>query len=279
MKIGAVSLGWSGTPLQVVFKKIAAMGGECVDINGHTLKHHQLEISPSTAPQIKKWAAESGLEIGSLAGYSDFAQTDKSNLAAEIERLLTTCQAASEIQVPLVRAFAGDVKPGVLLDDVLPFMIESFQEAAAKALTLGISLGIENHGRLINDGPQLAQLIDQVAAPNLGVTLDTGNFAWAGHNLAQVHSDYESLLPHILCLHIKDGIWHEDGFVFVPAGEGDLPLFWLLETLIDRGYAGMVYSEFEGKGDFETGTAVSIKHLKEMVDEIERQRKESANET
>jgi sugar phosphate isomerase/epimerase len=271
MKLGAVSLGWSGKSLPTVFQTIASMGGDCVDINGNTEKHHSITILHQTASMITNWAADTGLVISSMSGYNDFAKTNSEQLQLEIERLLTTCRAASEIEVPLVRAFVGDIKQNITLDTVRDHIIQAFRIVAQEAAKLGITLGIENHGHLVNDGPILASLLTEIDVDNLGITLDTGNFAWGGHNATQVREDFNVLIPYIVCLHIKDGIWTEDGFKFLPAGEGDLPLFWLLEKLQSSGFNGPVYSEFEGQGDFETGTAVSLKHLKEILLEIQKE--------
>jgi protein FrlC len=268
MKIGAVSLGWSGTPLPRVFEQIAAMGGECVEINGNTERHHGIALNCETIPQVQRWASDAGLMIGSLSGYCDFALADADALDAEIERLLVTCRAAAELGVPVVRAFSGDVKPGVTLASVRPNIIAAFRKAARAAEALGVTLGIENHGRLINDGPALAALVEEVGAPNLGFTIDTGNFAWAGHDAAQVQADFAAVLPRIVNVHIKDGVWADAGFAFVPAGEGELPLAWLLQQLAERGYRGMVCSEFEGTGDFLEGTRRSVAFLKRVLSAI-----------
>jgi sugar phosphate isomerase/epimerase len=268
MKIGAVSLGWSGTPLPRVFEQIAAMGGECVEINGNTERHHGIVLDRTTIPQVQRWAADAGLTIGSLSGYCDFALLDADALDAEVERLMAMCRAAAELGAPVVRAFSGDVKPGVTLEAVRPHIISAFRKAARAAESLGVTLGIENHGRLINDGPALAVLVAEVGAPNLGFTIDTGNFAWAGHNVAQVQADFAAVLPRIVNVHIKDGVWTDTGFKFVPAGEGELPLAWLLQQLAERDYRGMVCSEFEGVGDFVEGTRRSVVYLKQMVSAI-----------
>jgi len=149
-----------------------------------------------------------------------------------------------------------------------PWLVGGMQEAARQAETLGVTLAIENHGRLLNDGPALARLIHEVGAANVGVTLDTGNFAWAGHGPSQVRADFEAVLPHIVSLHVKDGVWREatagapPSFEFVPAGSGQLPLAEWLKTLAARGYQGAVCSEYEGSGDFRDGTAASIAYLK-----------------
>ena len=268
MKVGAVSLGWSGTPLPRVFEQIAAMGGECVEINGNTERHHGLALTRDTIPQVRRWAVDAGLTIGSLSGYCDFALADADALDVEVERLLVTCRAAAELGAPVVRAFSGDVKPGVTLDAVRPNIIAAFRKAARAAESLGVTLGIENHGRLINDGPALAALVEEVGAPNLGFTIDTGNFAWAGHGAVQVRADFAAVLPRIVNVHIKDGMWTGAGFAFVPAGEGELPLVWLLQQLAEHGYHGMVCSEFEGAGDFAEGTRRSVAYLKEIVSGI-----------
>ena len=179
-----------------------------------------------------------------------------------------TVRAASQMGVPIVRAFTGDVKTGVTLAAVRANIVDAFRAACDEAAALNVTLGIENHGRLINDGPALAALVDEVGADNLGFTLDTGNFAWAGHGLEQVKQDFEAVLPRVVNLHVKDGGWTDDGFAFVPAGEGELPLVWLISALQERGYEGSICSEFEGGGDFVKGTATSIVFLRETLGDL-----------
>jgi sugar phosphate isomerase/epimerase len=270
ISVGAVSLGWSGTPLPQVFEELAGMGGACIEINGNTERHHGIALDRQTIPRVLAWAQDHGLAIRSLSGYCDFAQVDSTALEVEIERLVITCRVAAEMGVPIVRAFTGDVKPGIDLPAVRPNIIAGFRQACEEAQALGVALGIENHGRLINDGPALVALVKEITQSgngvhNLGFTLDTGNFAWAGHDAAQVEADFAAVLPYVISVHIKDGIWTGDGFTFVPAGEGQLPLEQLLRDLLARGYQGPIYSEFEGAGDFREGTRASIAYLRQAL--------------
>ena len=267
--VGAVSLGWSGTPLPEVFSELAAMGGTCVEVNGNSERHHGIALNAGTAHQILEWANNAGLTIRSLSGYCDFALTDEEALETEIARLMATCRAASEMQVPVVRTFVGDVKPGMTLASVRRPMIAALRKSCALAGVLGVTLGIENHGRLINDGPALAALVDEVGVDNLGFTIDTGNFAWAGHDATQVRADFQAVLPRAVSVHIKDGVWIEGGFEFVPAGAGDLEIDWLIGQLKARAYEGPLYSEYEGTTDFRQSTRRSIAYLKETVDRIQ----------
>jgi sugar phosphate isomerase/epimerase len=269
MKIGAVSLGWSGMPLPQVMDEIAAMGGECIEINSRPGLHAGLTLEAGNAEQVRGWATAAGLTISAVSGYCDFAQADKVALAREVERLMVACRAASALDVGVVRAFSGDVKPGLTLEAAWPWLVAGVQQAARQAEPLGVILAIENHGRLLNDGPALVRLIREAGATNVGVTLDTGNFAWAGHTPAQVSADFVAVLPYTVSVHVKDGLWRAGAaggasstFEFAPAGSGQLPLVEWLQALAGRDYQGAVCSEYEGSGDFREGTRLSIAYLK-----------------
>ena len=266
MKIGAVSLGWGNQPLPQVMDDIAAMGGECIEINSRAGLHAGLTLDDRSAGDVHAWARASGLQISAVSGYNDFAQADRAALDREIERLFGACRIANALGVGVVRACSGDVKPGLTLESAWPWLVAGMQAAARRAAPLGVTLAIENHGRLLNDGPALARFLAEVGAANVGVTLDTGNFAWAGHNLTQVKADFDAVLPHVVSLHVKDGVWQTDDALganvqFVPAGSGQLPLADWLAALTGRGYTGAVCSEYEGGGAFREGTRASIAYL------------------
>ena len=261
MLIGAVSLGWAGQPLPQVFEQARSMGGEYLELNSRPALHDGLILSADNISQARARAKAAGIRIGGVSGYNDFAQTDPAALQVEVQGLLSACHLAAELGATVVRAFAGEPKPGLSLDDVWPALVDGLQQAAQLAEPLGVTLGVENHGLLLNDGPTLARLIEEVGAPNVGVTLDTGNFCWVGHSRAQAHADVKAVLPYVVNVHIKDGIWRAGLFELVPAGMGELPLVEWLDTLVEFGYRGPVCSEFEGAGDFLEGTRRSIQHL------------------
>lgn len=262
--IGSTSLGWGDAPLPEVFQNLTHIGAECVELNAKPGHHGGLTLNAETIPQARAWAHETGLKIVSVSGYNDFAQTDRAALQPEVERLRDACRIAAALDVPLVRAFVGDAKPGVSLERAWPAFVEGFRLALPEAERLGVTIAAENHGRLLNDGPTLVRLIEEVGSPRLRITIDTGNFCWAGHTLEQAKADYAAVLPHVVNVHIKDGVWADGGFAFVPAGDGELPLTELFADLAAHGYDGPVCSEFEGAGDFREGTKRSIAFLKGM---------------
>jgi sugar phosphate isomerase/epimerase len=262
MKVGAVSLGWGNTPLQTIFEQLSDLGGECVEINGRPGRHAGLTLNNKTIPQVRQWAEAAGLEITGISGYCDFARMERQAIDEEIERLLASCRVASDMGVKIVRAFVGDLKAGYTFETFRPQIVDAFQQAAQEAKRLGVILAVENHGRLVNNGPALARLIEDIAASNLGVTLDTGNFCWAGHTLAQAEQDFKAVLPYVVNVHIKDGVWQDGEFKLVPAGQGELNIAALLTQLAERSYQGAIQNEYEGPADFLESTRHSIAYLK-----------------
>lgn len=267
--VGAVSLGWSGTPLERVLSELREMGGESIEINSQP-GIHELTIESSTAARVRSMAEQADVAIVAVSGYNDFAQSDPESLTSEVQRLLVACQLAVWLNVPIVRAFAGESKPGRSLEDLWPGIVEGFRRAAAPARAAGVTLAIENHGRLLNDGRLLARLVQEVNEPNVRLTLDTGNFSWAGHDLSSTSDDLEAALPHAVNVQVKDGRWRDGTFEFVPAGTGELPLRSLIAKLVSRGYDGPISSEYEGSGDFREGTRRSITWLREQRDDALR---------
>lgn len=265
MKIGAVSMGWGNVQLQTIFQQLSEMGGECVELNDKPGRHAGL-ILHDAIPQVRQWASDAGIEISGISGYCDFAQTTKDALQRESELLLNSVHVAAQLDVAIVRAFVGEPKldSGMTLDDFWSQIVDAFGAVATEAATEGVTIAIENHGRLLVEGKRLAKLVEEVGAPNLGITLDSGNFGYAGRSREECQQDIVAVLPHTVNVHIKDGLWQDGSFPFVPAGEGELDLVGLLQMLNEAGYSGAICSEFEGTGDFYKSTRQSIIYLKSL---------------
>ncbi|HXH87378.1 MAG TPA: sugar phosphate isomerase/epimerase family protein [Gaiellaceae bacterium] len=249
-----------------LLEQLRALGGECVELNGRPGQHDGLVIDAGAFASVRTWADDAGIAIRSVGGYCDFAQTDDGALAIELRRLREACELASALEVGIVRAFVGEPKVGLGRADARLRAVDAFGRAAIFAEELGVTLAIENHGNLMNDGRALAALVEEVDSPHVKLTLDSGNFSWAGHDLAQTRADYEAVVPHTVCVHIKDGVWGPERFEFVPAGEGSLPVERLIDDLRRRSYDGPIYSEYEGAGDFLEGTRASIGFLRSILE-------------
>ena len=267
MRIGLTSLGMKGTPLPEAIERMVHFGAECTELNGRPGCHPDITWeSQADYETAKKLLDEAGIVATSLGGYSDFAQTDDNALEAQVEGFVGYCQRAAKLGIPVVRAFAGDAKEGYSLADFEGRIIEAFAELMVRTKDLDVNIGVENHGRLANDGLFLHRLIETVASPRLGITIDTGNFYWVGHPPETVEKFFEILAPYAFNIHIKDVAYRDGGPVFVPAGRGVVDLPGLYRLLEKNGYTGALVSEYEGEEPYDKGTPESVAYLRGLRD-------------
>lgn len=108
-------------------------------------------------------------------------------------------------------------------------VIRVLRDAVPRLKQTGITLGLENHDRLL--AREFANIIERVGSANVGICLDSVNSMGAGEGLVEV---VKMLAPYTVNLHLKDfGIRrlpHLMGFQIDgrPAGQGMLNVPWLV---------------------------------------------------
>jgi sugar phosphate isomerase/epimerase len=268
MRIGMTSLGMGSDPLPVVLEAAQGFGCEVMELNGRPTVHQGLWQGNVDYDGVMASIREAGIEVTSLGGYCDLAVLTEEGLEEQVNQLVGYCELAVRLGIPVVRAFVGDVKEGHTADEFYPWVVRGFSEVCQRIAGWDLVIGIENHGRLMNDGDVLGRILADVGSPRLGITLDTGNFCWGGRTIADAHRYFDALLPHIVNVHVKDVRMENGEAVFVPAGRGEIRLAALLQALADRGYEGAVVSEFEGKAAYAPSTQESIAYLRGLRDGI-----------
>jgi len=268
MRIGMTSLGMGSEPLSVVLEAAQAFGCEAMELNGRPSVHQGLWQGDVDYDKVMASIRDAGIEATSLGGYCDFAVLTEEGLEEQVAQLFGYCELAVRLGIPVVRAFVGDVKEGHSADEFYPWVVRGFSEVCERIADWDLVIGIENHGRLMNDGDVLARLLADVDSPQLGITLDTGNFCWGGHTLADAHQFFDALLPSVVNVHVKDVRMEGGESVFVPAGRGEVRLAGLMQALASRGYEGAVVSEYEGKAAYVPSTRESVAYLRGVRDGV-----------
>jgi len=266
MEIGITSLGMGTQPLDEVLRFAASIASEVMELNGRETVHDNLWAPPIDYKGIRRQLEAARIQATSLGGYSDFTSPDDQELQEQVNILLGYCDVARQMRIPVVRAFAGDLVEGLALDKAYPRIVKGFSTVAERISDWGIMVGIENHGRLVNDGDTLASIVRDVGSSVIGITLDTGNFCWAGHSIDEAHRFFELLAPMTVSVHVKDGRFEDGAFRFLPAGRGDIDLKGLIRLLHRVDYPGPIVSEYEGEGDYATGTLESVAYLRGLRD-------------
>jgi sugar phosphate isomerase/epimerase len=163
------------------------------------------------------------------------AEADRLGVAVEVgtrgiarDHLLSYLGIAKAFDSPILRVVVDTAQHHPTPDEIVATLLDLLPEFESA----GVVLAIENHDRFQARG--LAQIIEEIGSPQVGICLDTVNSFGALEGPAQVVS---VLAPYVVNLHVKDfsirRADHNMGFVLTgtPAGEGMLNLPWLFEVL------------------------------------------------
>jgi sugar phosphate isomerase/epimerase len=143
------------------------------------------------------------------------------------EHLMRYLEIAKRLKSIIVRSITQriDDEAALWIREVLP----EYEKA-------GVSIALENHDE--HGTRELANFLDSIGSPFVGVCLDTVNSFAA---LESPESVVKTLAPYTLNLHVKDfevvRFGHELGFSIVgrPAGYGRLDIVWVAGYLKERG--------------------------------------------
>lgn len=165
-------------------------------------------------------------------------------------------------------------------DDVLEKMAISMQEIADEAAKVGITVGVENHGRHLGRVAQTARLVRLVDRDNFGVNLDPTNFRVV---FGEDHVDAtRRLAPHVVHVHLKDiriseteqpesegwrpslagGCWIKN--TVGGTGDADWPL--LVGILQDAGYDGTFSLEVVDPADIKGSVRTGVENINRVIE-------------
>jgi sugar phosphate isomerase/epimerase len=148
---------------------------------------------------FKNDIADAGIAISTVTLGTEF---DTRPQAEEVAWMVRAAQLASELGAPSVRIDSWLRDRKMAADEFSRRIVAAVKEAVAQ--TDGVDFGIENHGSHGNQPEFLVKLFSAVASDRFGMTLDTGNFYWAGHPLSRVYELLERFAPLAKSTHVKN---------------------------------------------------------------------------
>ena len=220
----AVELGVDGVSLETCY----------LDLDDSRFRERLvLSLDGTGLDRALAWGHPGGLEMGKSA--------------ERLGDLLRVIDYAAAMGVPLVRLVVGTFThwgkepPHVSVERLVPRV----RTACRHAAQLGIRLSIETHTAL--PVAALAQLVERVDAPNLGVVLDTANVVRVGSDLLEATRLLAGItdMVHMKDLDLSDaGFGHPGGWwPCTSLGAGDLDLHGVLAELRPVGFGGLICVE------------------------------------
>jgi len=171
-------------------RKAASLGYPAVELAG---KRPHLSIldyrSQEAVASIRKTAERAGVEIVTIAGYTDFTAGRESPEVPQHEIQLAyvrqLAQLASWLGAKIVRVFSGYSTVEQQLPSDWERAVRVLREAAQIAAEYDVVLGLQNHHDLGVTADGFAELLADVGHPNLKAMFDPWSIALTGGDLYQ----------------------------------------------------------------------------------------------
>jgi sugar phosphate isomerase/epimerase len=237
--------------------------------------------------KLKQRLADEGIHACALLLSTDFYGPGGD---ASVDYAVRGARAARELGVPVVRIDPLNRDKDLGEGEVLVTLVRKMDALARRTRDTGVDLGVENHGPFGND----PRFLDHVFAaakddPRVGLTLDTGNFYWFGHPLAEVYRLVQRFTPRAKHTHVKSihypaalaetrrPVGHEYGKHCCPLDEGNLDLKKVVAVLRTGGYTRDLCVENEALGKFPADQRVNVlrRDVKALRDAIGQETKRS----
>ena len=239
-------------------------GYTAAGVPGITVWRQALE--PRGVEESARMLADSGLEVVSLCRGGFFpAETTAARQAALDDNRLAIDEAAA-IGAPLVVLVCGAV-PGMPLAEGRRQIVDGIAAVVDHAAAAGVKLSIEPlHPMLadsrsaVNTLEQANDMVDQLATPWVGVTVDVYHLWWDPH----LERDIRCAGPSILSYHVSDwrtptrDLVNDRGLM----GEGCIPFREIRGWVENTGFNGPIEVEIFSNEFWATDQANYIEHIK-----------------
>jgi sugar phosphate isomerase/epimerase len=201
IRIGLYSITFAGLwyrgralSLEEVIDRAGEYGFAGVEIGGKRPHGYPPEMPQSRCRQLRKYAADKGLEIFAVAGNNDFSSPIPEHRETQIVYLRELMRMASDLGASILRVFLG--WPGVTKvpgqggrydharkvfqvehegfadERIWEWCREGLMESARYARDFGIVLALQNHKPVIRDYRDVLRMVREVDSPNLKAVFD-----------------------------------------------------------------------------------------------------------
>lgn len=255
-----------------VIRKAAELGFEGIELAN--LTDDWLEGVCWTKEELKKTAEDCGIAICSWALSADYLDdTEKT-----VSRVKSEIDIAAYLGCKLVRT---DVCGEDVADPYCDTVIGALREVADYCAEKGITLVTENHGGYFCRPERLETLVRRVGRPNYGLLCDFANYADADEDPLLALAKTKTMVKHV---HMKDchllsgdRVFPGDGWYVTQAGnywrcaitgQGNIPYFRCIKTLVNAGYDGWLIQEFEGIEDCVYAVDQGLRFAKRLMNAL-----------
>ena len=148
-----------------------------------------------------------------------------------VDHVRAHAELARDLGAPHVRVFGGTLPKELPHAEGITRFADTLRRFGDAAIENGVALVLETHDDF-STGAQIAELLAATAHPAVFSLWDLHHPYRQGEASAQTLDFLRGTIRHI---HVKDSL---PGIGYTLLGEGDVPLFPMLDLLLADGYAG-----------------------------------------
>ncbi len=228
------TLGCPAWDLDRVLAAAREYGYDAVELRGYG-ESMDLPVAepflPERRAETRRRFEEAGVAVCcvSSSGVVTKGNTDHVRAHAELARALGC---------PTVRVFGGALNADLPLADAFARAVDSLREFGDAAQAEGVEIVLETHDSF-SVGKRVAELIAAAAHPAVRSLWDLHHPYREGEPIGATAA---YLLPTLSHIHIKDSL---PGGGYCLLGEGDIPIFPMLDLILAGGYQGAISLEWE----------------------------------
>ncbi len=274
--------------LEAFIKKAAELGFQSVELMAKRPHLSVLDADDEQLKRISNCAQENGVEIATIAGYTDFTSGKDAAEVPFVEMQILYIQRLSEMAhklgAKIVRVFTGYSTDDAAYSDDWGKCVKAIREASAVSENYGVSLGVQNHHDTAISTEAYIEFLNDVDHPNCKAMYDPWVPALLGEDL---YANAKALAPRMLQTTLADYVrlkrWaYIPGLVnyremadmvrAVPVGKGFIELEPFFMGLKEGGFDGYVAYEMcsplrgGGSEDNLDATALeSLNRIKELI--------------
>ena len=244
--------------LKAFLHKAAALGYRAVELMGKRPHLSILDATEAQLREIRETAAAAGVEIATIAGYTNFTlgrDTEIPAVEIQVAYVRRLAELAEKVGAKIVRVFTGyatELEGGQRDWDLCVRAVRQCAEAAAGC---GVLLGVQNHHDVGVGVDAYVEFLDDVGHPNCRAMFDPWAPALHGEDL---RACARRLAPRMVQTTLADyvrlprfaylpGLVNyrrlEDMVRAVPLGDGFLDLEGFFAGLREGGFEGYVAYE------------------------------------
>jgi sugar phosphate isomerase/epimerase len=228
------TLGCPNWDLDQILTAAVENGYDAIELRGY-LADIDLPLAepfrPENRAETRRRFADAGVAVCCVSSSGTVAQ-------ANVDHVRAHAEVARDLGAPHVRVFGGKLPGDRTHEAGVALFAENLRAFGDVAHECGVDIVLETHDSF-SRGQQVAELLAATDHPNVFSL-------WDLHHTFRENESPEATLAYlgdsIRHIHLKDS---RGEFGYTLLGEGDIPVFHMLDLLLDSGYGGPISLEWE----------------------------------